>query len=55
MSVNHHDEHQKCVYLLVGQRGSGKSCYGKRLAEDHPEMGMYSFFTLRGPFNISPK
>ncbi len=30
------------VFLLVGQRGSGKSYYGKRLVENHPELTVVS-------------
>lgn len=29
---------RKCVYLLVGQRGAGKSAYAKRLLANQPEL-----------------
>lgn len=33
---------RKCVYLLVGQRGSGKSFYAKRLFANQPELSFVS-------------
>ena len=33
---------RKCVYLLVGQRGAGKSCYAKRLLANQPELLLIS-------------
>ncbi|TSC81496.1 MAG: hypothetical protein G01um101420_968 [Parcubacteria group bacterium Gr01-1014_20] len=33
---------RKCVYLLVGQRGSGKSSYAKRLLANQPELLLIS-------------
>ena len=33
---------RKCVYLLVGQRGSGKSSYAKRLLANQPELSHIS-------------
>ena len=33
---------RKCVYLLVGQRGSGKSFYAKRLLANQPELSHIS-------------
>lgn len=33
---------RKCVYLLVGQRGAGKSCYAKCLLSNQPELSLIS-------------
>lgn len=35
-------ETRKCVYLLVGQRGAGKSYYAKCLLADQPELSLIS-------------
>lgn len=35
-------ETRKCVYLLVGQRGAGKSCYAKRLLANQPGLSLIS-------------
>lgn len=33
---------RRCVYLLVGQRGAGKSSYAKRLLANQPELSFIS-------------
>ncbi|MEK7519808.1 MAG: AAA family ATPase [Patescibacteria group bacterium] len=50
--------HQKCVFLLVGQRGAGKSTYGARLVENQPGLSLVSrdeILTRRfGSTDLSP-
>jgi hypothetical protein len=36
------DADQNCIYLLVGQRGAGKTSYAKRLIESQPEFHLMS-------------
>lgn len=47
-----------CVYLLVGQRGAGKSFYAKRLIEAQPELKLFSrdelLVRLYGSTELSP-
>lgn len=51
-------ETQKCVYLLVGQRGAGKSYYAGRLLTNQPELSLISRddFLVRkfGSVHLSP-